>query len=129
MFTINPSSASSGIAIWPSPAVTPSTALREESMIGRARFGTLQLTGPRPSESAVAVQWRSAQRSMRSRTGRSTCWGQRTQRGALPADRAPGDQQPDDADHEEQRDEVMQPLPSQCRRCAFPGACAHPPVP
>jgi hypothetical protein len=34
--------------------------------------------------------------------------GQRTQRGALPADRAPGDHQPDDADHEEQQDEVMQ---------------------
>jgi hypothetical protein len=57
-FTINPSSASSGIASWPSPAVTPSTALREESTtIGRARFGTFQLTGRLPSESAVTVQW------------------------------------------------------------------------
>jgi hypothetical protein len=32
----------------------------------------------------------------------------RTQRGALLADGAQGDHQPDDAEHEEQRDEVMQ---------------------
>jgi hypothetical protein len=70
--------------------------------IGRARFGAFQLTGRPPSERShrpvakgVAIH---AQQD-----GAQHLLGQRTQRGALPADRAPGDHQPDDADHEEQR--------------------------
>jgi hypothetical protein len=66
---------------------------------------------------------------MRSKIGRSTCWGQRTQRGALPADRAPGDNQPDDDDHEEQRDEVMQAAAVAVSPMYIAGCSADPPVP
>jgi len=67
--------------------------------IRRARFGTFRLAGRPPSENshrpvveglAIHAQQGGAQHLL-------------GQRGALPVDRASGDDQPDDADHEEQR--------------------------
>src|SRR5215471_7988103 len=66
---------------------------------------------------------------MRSKTGRGICWEQRTERGARPADHAPGDDQPDGADHEEQRDEVMQAAAVAVSPMYIPGRFADLPVP
>jgi hypothetical protein len=44
---------------------------------------------------------------MLSRTGRSTCWDSAHSVARGPPTVRPGDHQPDGADHEEQRDEVM----------------------
>ena len=115
--------------IWPSPAVIPSTALCEEAMtLSRARFGTFQLTG-RPRARAQSPSSGRARSDPCAAAPGAAPAGDSAQRGALPADRAPGDDQPDAAEHEEQRDDVMQAAAVAMSPMYIPGRLADPPVP
>jgi hypothetical protein len=66
---------------------------------------------------------------MRSRTGRSTCWDSAHSVARWPPTVRRATHQPNDADHKEQRDEVMQAAAVAVSPMYIAGCSADPPVP